>query len=218
MSAFIDLDMTLTEERTIVVVERELKLDGKISEILKAPIDEKEKSKRIASILSGFELKYLQEIAAKTEVSSCGKKLISELSERGFDVYIVTLSYRQIAEPVIRKLTGKENNVKILAPELEVVSGKITGNVINNYERIETPWCIRCPLCKRRSLLPFKRRPSIAIGDSLPDICMFLETDFSILIDRGSVPENLKRFASVIVFDLCGALEALVSYLDGGRV
>lgn len=216
MSAFIDLDLTLTEERTITAIEKALGLDRKIEEVLSLQIVEEEKSRKIASILSGVSIEKFREASSKTKVAPCSRELILELSSRSFEIYVVTLSYRQAAEAVLRKIIDEKRNVKILSPELEVYYGRITGKVFGNSKIRETPWCIRCPLCKRDAIFSHRKHPSIAIGDSIPDVCMFLEADFSILIDRGSVPEGLKRFASVSVPNLCEALEVLKSYLNRG--
>jgi len=215
VSAFIDLDMTLTEERTIAVVDRELGLGGRIEEVLRQNAPEIEKSKMIISLLMGREVEEIERAASKTHLSPCSRELIEYLLDRGFEVQIVTLSYKQVAESVLKKITDRWREVKIQAPLIEVSSGKVVGISLEESDPMETPWCVHCPLCKRRVSRNGKRHPSIAIGDSLPDICMFLEADISILIDRGNVPEDLKKYASRRAPDLCGALEILSSVLKG---
>jgi len=215
VSAFIDLDMTLTEERTIAVVDRGLGLGGRIEEVLRLNVPEIEKSKMIISLLMGKDIGEIVRMASKTQLSPCSRELIEYLLDRGFEVQIVTLSYKQVAEAVLKKITDRWREVKIRAPLIEVSSGKVVGVSFEESEPIETPWCVHCPLCKRRVAHSGKRHPSIAIGDSLPDICMFLEADISILIDRGSVPEDLKKYASRRAPDICSALEILSSVLKG---
>jgi len=215
VSAFIDLDMTLTEERTIAVVDRELGLGGRIEEVLRQNAPEIEKSKMIISLLMGREVEEIVRMASKTQLSPCSRELIEYLLDRRFEVQIVTLSYKQVAESVLKKITERWREVKIRAPLIEVSSGKVVGISFEESDPMETPWCVHCPLCKRRVSRSGKRHPSIAIGDSLPDICMFLEADISILIDRGNVPEDLKKYASRRAPDLCGALELLSSVLKG---
>jgi len=215
VSAFIDLDMTLTEERTIAVVDRGLGLSGRIEEVLRLNVPEIEKSKMIISLLMGREVEEIVRMASKTQLSPCSRELIEYLLDRRFEVQIVTLSYKQVAESVLKKITDRWREVKIRAPLIEVSSGKVVGVSFEESDPMETPWCVHCPLCKRRVSRSGKRHPSIAIGDSLPDICMFLEADISILIDRGNVPEDLKKYASRRAPDLCGALELLSSVLKG---
>jgi len=214
MSAFIDLDMTLTDERSIIAVGRRIGLDGWIENVLSSDFPEELKSRKIASALKGIKLEEIACAASETRSSPCARETIYELSNKGFDVNIVTLSYKQVAEAVLEKL-GLNSKVKIHAPELETRSGIVTGEVKFNGKKFETPWCIRCPLCKRERVLSVRKRPIIAIGDSVPDVCMFLEADFSILIDRGNAPWNLKHYATLKVRDLCEALESLKSYLTG---
>ncbi|MEM4463533.1 MAG: haloacid dehalogenase-like hydrolase [Fervidicoccaceae archaeon] len=216
MSVFIDLDMTLTEERSIQVIDRELGLMGRTLEILKLPIPEEEKSRKIASILAGRRMDDVLSAARKTRMSPCSKEIIESFIKRGFEVNIVTLSYRQVAEAILSNM-GFLNRVKIHAPILEVdESNKITGRVLIRSNIIETPWCIRCPVCKREVSRKMKREPSIGIGDSLPDLCMHFETDIFILIDRGNIPNGLERYATHISSDLCSAHAYLENILNGG--
>lgn len=207
-SVFIDLDYTITEERSIEVIGRELGLYREIIEILDSSSPEYIKSSRIASLLRGLHIDRIREIVSqKTSLKRGVDRLIRYMMERGFRIYVVTLTYKQIAETVIEKLSRILETavpIRIYAPVLEVDErGLITGRVIleESSIRLKTPFCIECSLCKRYVVRRHGGGPVVSIGDARPDACMFIDSHIAIAVRSPSNRHVVRLNSDIVVSD-----------------
>ncbi|AFH42573.1 phosphoserine phosphatase [Fervidicoccus fontis] len=214
MKAFIDLDLTITSERTAFVISRSFGLEEKTRQILLSREDEYIKSIKISNLLSGIDLRGINKAVLNTKIFDCTEKLLNLLKEKGFEINIVSLAYKQPIQALF-KYKLNISNVNIFAPELVVEreNSKVIGVKIS-IGKIETPWCLNCPVCKRYIVRRNKDEFTLAIGDSIVDLCMFLEADKSILIDNGNVPCFLKNKATYAVKDLCSAIRIIENLGD----
>jgi len=219
-SVFLDLDYTLTEERSIVLVGAKLGLDREIIRILESEKPEYIKSVEIARLLKGLRIDLIKKIVYENTVLKKGvDRFISELINEGYSINIVTLTYKQIAEMVLLKISevlDKDlSSIKIYAPILEtdldnVVTGRLIFDVSN--QRLKTPFCIECSLCKRFIVKKFRMGKVVSIGDARPDACMFLESDRSIVIKSPSNRYIVSLNADLVIEDFSD-LESIMRFI-----
>lgn len=191
-SVFIDLDLTITENRAIDIVGRELGFEEKINHIFSSKKPEYIKSREIASLLKGVSIDLIKSIVYRNiKFKKNVDRFLKGLAERGYEISIVTLTYRQIAEAALEKLYDlydlEKNLIKqIYAPILVVDPNNIvSGEIIVPPElrnRYKTPFCIECSLCKRFVVRKYGFGRIVSIGDATPDACMFIDSQFSILV------------------------------------
>lgn len=195
----LDLDGTLISERSILTLSKHLGIRSKVIEILNLNIDEKLKSKMIANLLKGVKMSKLNDLL-KGLISSEWIEIIRCFKDKEMKVGVITITYDVIAGKILEDL----NLDFIDAVPLKVKDEKIVGNIIVNDLILETPWCIKCPKCKRASLSKISRgfnikahEDVITIGDGLPDACMFIDSALSIAIN----PKNsiVKEKAKITV-------------------
>lgn len=184
----LDLDGTLISGRSILILSDYLGVKNRIIEILNLNIEEKIKSKMIASLLKGIKISELND-PLKGLISSEWNDIIGYFRGKRMKVGVITISYDVIASKILEGL----NLDFIDAVPLKVKNGVIVGDIVTSNLILETPWCIRCPRCKRISLnrisqsFNIKANESvIAIGDGLPDACMFIDSALSIAINPKS--------------------------------
>ncbi len=194
----LDFDKTLTPVRSILFIAEKLGFREEIERIFSLDTSEREKSILIAKRLSGIRESTLRAIAAKLPLRPWVKHLLEWASSNGFYTAVVTLAYDVVVSSSLRGLPVSA----IYAPRLKINNGIVSGVDTSSFTRIEeTPWCIRCGLCKRLIVknlmnnLQVSRESVIAIGDGLPDACVFLETGYSIAIEpsKDLVARNASR-------------------------
>jgi phosphoserine phosphatase len=218
-SVFIDLDQTIIEERAIQLVGRVLGSEELILKILLSKEPEYIRSQKIAFLLKGLDLNYVLRLVYETVRFKRGiDEFIRFLIKNNFMINIVTLTYKQIAETIIKKFRDVygfdiTQFTRIYAPVLEVDGdNKITGRIIVPTElslRLKIPFCIECSLCKRFIVRKEGFGDIISIGDARPDTCMFIESHYSILITSSTTPKIAFVNSSFIARDFVEALEIL---------
>ncbi len=218
-SVFIDLDQTIIEDRAIQLIGRVLGSEDLIVKTLTSREPEYIRSQKIASLLKGQDINFVLNIVYNTIRFRRGVDEFTDyLIKNNFVINIVTLTYKQIAETVIRRFKNDfgidlGGYVRIHAPILEVDKGnKITGRIIVPAElsaRLKVPFCIKCSLCKRFIVRIEGFGEILSVGDAKPDTCMFIESDHSILILTSSTPKIALFNSSYIAKDFVDALEIL---------
>jgi len=197
--AVLDLDGTLINGRSIIILSKHLEMENRVVEILNLNIDERQKSEMIASLLRGVEVSELSDIF-KDVIDGRWIEIIKYFKNKMIRVGVITITYDIIAFKILEDL----NLDFIEAVPLKVENGKITGEIVVDDLILETPWCIKCPKCKRASLKRVSQsfnieahKDVITIGDGLPDACMFIDSALPITIN----PKNniVKNKAKIIV-------------------
>ena len=196
----LDFDKTLTPVRSILFVAEKLGFKHEVEKIFSLNIGEREKSILIARHLAGLRESELKSIAMKLPMRPWVRDLLEWASSNGFYTAVVTLAYDVIVSTSLRGLPVDA----IYAPQLRVDNGVIKGVDTNSFtQREETPWCIKCGLCKRLIVknlmaeLQISRESVIAIGDGLPDACVFLEAGCSIAVKPSN--ELVAEKASAVI-------------------
>ncbi|MEM1545120.1 MAG: HAD-IB family phosphatase [Candidatus Methanomethylicia archaeon] len=195
----LDLDGTLISGRSIIILSKHLKIEDKVIKVLNLSIDERLKSKMIAELLKGVSILELNDLF-KDLINSKWIEVIKYFKDRKMKVGVITITYDVIAVKILENL----NLDFIEAVPLKVRNGRIVGDIVINDLIFETPWCIKCPKCKRVSLNKISQnfnirseKDVITIGDGLPDACMFIDSALPIAIN----PKNniVKDRAKIII-------------------
>ncbi len=209
----LDLDGTLISGRSILILSKHLKIENKVIKVLNLNIDERLKSKIIANLLKGVKVSELNGLFNDV-INSKWIEIIKHFRDRMMKVGVITITYDIIAVKILEDL----NLDFIEAVPLKVRNGRIVGDIIIDDLIFETPWCIRCPKCKRVILNKISQsfnikaeKNVITIGDGLPDACMFIDSALSIAINpKNNIVKNKAKIIIENVDNLKKLIEELI--------
>lgn len=178
-----DMDNTLLKGRFIDTCADKLDFKKELMNIRSSETDAIILTKRIATLLKGKTISELIEITDSIPVIEGTIEIVAALKQRGYIVGIISDSYDCITNHIKTKL-GMDFS---LSNELEFSKSVCTGEVkipsffFNNQESI-----CKHSLCKTNALLSILKKynippkNSIAIGDSMNDLCMIKEAGLGI--------------------------------------
>ncbi|MEM3831290.1 MAG: hypothetical protein QXS89_03765 [Sulfolobales archaeon] len=217
---FIDLDLTITRERAIDIIARELGIEDIVTLILDSNAPEYAKSSKIAMMLRGYDIDYLKDIVfRKTEIRDGVERLLKIALDKGYEVHVISLTYTQFTEAVMRKIEIlykiDSSMIRIHGPKLEVgPDNRVTGRIIvDPTQRIKTSFCIECTVCKRFLVRVYGNGRIISIGDARPDACMFLESHYSIGVRSRSTRTIVRVNADLFIEDFNKHLDKISEVL-----
>jgi len=195
-----DMDNTLLRGRFIDTCAERYGFKKQLMDIRSSETDSTIITKRIAKLLKGRTIDELIAIADGISIVDDTEKIITKLKKRGYVVGIISDSYDCITNHVRNKLRMDFS----LSNELEFSKSVCTGEVkipslfVNN----ESSSC-KHVLCKTNALqkllekYDIQKENSIAIGDSMNDLCMIKEAGLGIAFC--SKDELLNHHADVII-------------------
>ena len=170
-----DMDNTILHGRFIDVCAKHYGFTGELLEIRSAETDVVIITKRIAMLLKDKPMNELISIADNMQVVQNTAAIVAELRQRGYITGIISDSYDIITNHIRIKL-GMDFS---LSNELEFSMGVCTGEVkIPSFLFNQPQSVCKHNICKTNALLSvlnqynINRSNSIAIGDSLNDLCM----------------------------------------------
>lgn len=146
-------------------------------------------------------------------------KLLNKALERDYIIHIVSLTYRQFTDTIIRKLRDLYSlDVSRLAshgPALIVDSnGVLTGEILfDTVHRVKTSFCIECSVCKRYIVRVYGSGRIVSIGDARPDACMFVDSDYAIAVNSHSTRTIVRVNADFVARDLERDLDKIYKFL-----
>ena len=170
-----DMDGTLIADRFIFRLARRFGFEPGLAEIMSSNIPEYEKTRRIAFLLKGIEVRDMLDTFKHTPLSPGTEETVAELKKRGHVLAIISDSYTLATEYLKRKLGFAYS----IANRLVVKDGKATGEVemLLNWEGNEAG-CGKHSVCKLNALISLSKETKIplertvAVGDNVADICM----------------------------------------------
>ncbi len=178
-----DMDNTLLKGRFIDACADTFGFRTELMNIRSTETDVIITTKRIATLLKNKTISQLIAVADTIEVVEGTEKIITELKNRGYIVGIISDSYDCITNHVKNKL-GMDFS---LSNELEFSKSICTGEVkIPSFLFSNPASLCKHSLCKTNALLTIldkyqiKRENTIAIGDSMNDLCMIKEAGLGI--------------------------------------
>ena len=124
-----DMDSTLIEAEVIDELAAEAGVGEQVAEItelaMQGQLDFKESFRRRMALLNGLEESVLEKIAERLPITEGAERLIRNLKDLGYKTAILSGGFNYFGEFLQRKL-GIDY---VYANELEIVDGKVTGNV-----------------------------------------------------------------------------------------
>ena len=178
-----DMDDTLLKGRFIDTCAEKYNFKRELMDIRAAESDVVIITKRIATFLKGKTISELIEIVDNIPMIKGTKEVIEQLKKRGYIVGIISDSYDCITNHIKNKLAMDFS----LSNELEFSKSICTGEVKipSFFIRNEKSIC-RHSICKTNALVTLLEKfdipkgNSIAIGDSMNDLCMIKEAGLGV--------------------------------------
>lgn len=195
-----DMDNTILRGRFIDTCTETFGLREDLMNIRSSETDAIALTKRIATLLKGKTINELITIADSIPIVNGTKEIVSELKSRGYIIGIISDSYDCITNHIRIKL-GMDFS---LSNELEFSKSICTGEVKVPSFLFSNPNSLcKHSICKTNALInilgkySIKRENSIAIGDSLNDLCMIKEAGLGIAFC--SKDELVNHHADVVI-------------------
>ncbi|HEB28629.1 MAG TPA: phosphoserine phosphatase SerB [Porticoccus sp.] len=124
-----DMDSTLIDVEVIDELAKEVGVGEQVSEITEAAmrgeLDFKESFAQRVSLLKGLDESVLERVAARLRLTEGAEALISTLKQLGYKTAIISGGFEYFGRHIQQKL-GIDY---VYANQLEIVDGKVTGNV-----------------------------------------------------------------------------------------
>lgn len=178
-----DMDNTLLQGRFIDSCADKFNFKKELMNIRSAESDDIILTKRIATLLKGKSISELIEVADNIPIIQGTTEIIAELKKRGYITGIISDSYDCITNHIKNKL-GMDFS---LSNELEFSKSICTGEIkIPSFLFSNSKSLCKHPICKTNALLNIlekyniKKENTIAIGDSINDLCMIKEAGLGI--------------------------------------
>ncbi|MGP3668003.1 MAG: HAD family hydrolase [Candidatus Bathyarchaeota archaeon] len=208
-----DMDGTLLNGRVIYTIGRKLGFTSEIEKIAKSSKIPYERSRKIAKLLRGLTVYEFTEIVKAIPLMKGAAETVKLLRDKNYKVGIISDSYTLATEIVARRLKMDFH----VANMLEVKSGVITGflKMPMGWEKIDC-YC-KQSVCKRYHLISLAKEynlnlsKTVAIGDSIADLCMLESAGIGILFNPkdNNIPKN------VVSYVIQGKdLQAILDYLN----
>lgn len=195
-----DMDNTILLGRFIDTCAQTFGFKADLMNIRSSETDGYAMAKRIATLLKGKSFSEMIAVADSIPIIEGTKEIVSELKNRGYIVGIISDSYDCITNHIRIKL-GMDFS---LSNELEFSKSICTGEVkIPSFLFSNPNSLCKHSLCKTNALLSIlskhniKKENSIAIGDSLNDLCMIKEAGLGIAFC--SKDELVNHHADVVI-------------------
>lgn len=194
-----DMDSTLIEAEVIDELAREAGVGEQVSEITEAAmrgeLDFTESFKRRVALLKGLDASVLESIAARLPVTEGAERLVSTLKSLGYKTAILSGGFNYFGEYLQRKL-GIDY---VYANELEIVDGKVTGNVTGIVVDGQRKAFLLEEIARREGI---SLEQTIAVGDGANDLPMLSKAGLGIAFRaKPLVRANAKQAISTLGLD-----------------
>lgn len=164
-----DMDSTLIEAEVIDELAVEAGVGEQVAEITEAAmrgeLDFNQSFRRRVALLKGLDAAVLEKVAARLRLTEGAETLVSQLKALGFKTAILSGGFTYFAEDLQRRL-GFDY---VYANELDIVDGKVTGEVIGEIVNGERKAALLREIATREGL---KLEQTIAVGDGANDLPM----------------------------------------------
>ncbi|CAN5916636.1 hypothetical protein BH23PLA1_BH23PLA1_14850 [soil metagenome] len=173
--ALIDMDGTLLQGRFVLALADRTGKQEELGQYLDNPaMDPDERTRKIASLFQGVPREVFEQVAKELPLSPGASELVIGLRKEGYQVGIVTDSYRVAVEIVRRRVFADFGIANLMVFR----RGKATGRVLLSPAMLREPGCPDHAYCKVNVLHHLAERMGLstdrilAIGDGENDICM----------------------------------------------
>lgn len=204
-----DMDSTLIEAEVIDELAKAAGVGDQVSEItesaMRGEIDFTESFKRRVALLKGLDESVLSDIAENLPVTEGAEKLISTLGALGYTTAILSGGFNYFGQYLQKKL-GIDY---VHANELEIVDGKVTGNVTGIVVDGERKKELLKQIAEQEGV---RLEQTIAVGDGANDLPMLGTAGLGIAFRaKPIVKESAEHSLSTLGLD---AILYLIGYSD----
>jgi HAD superfamily phosphoserine phosphatase-like hydrolase len=202
--ALFDMDGTLLKGRFVEALARRVNRTQEIAEFLDNPtLSDYHRASKIAALFGEIEKRTFEDVASAMPLMTGAREIILALRAKGYRVGIISDSYHVATEIVRRRVFADFS----IAHQMQFRNGVSTGRVRQCSAMRHPDGCRQHEVCKLNALLHMSRQLAIpsseilAVGDGLPDCCMFHGSGISFAFEPRS-PEVAAAATHVIREDL----------------
>jgi len=189
----------LVDGRVIDKIAQKFNLIEELETVRKTAPPGHVQSLKIAKLLKGTKLQDVLQAAKEMSLMPGAEKTLRELKKVGCNIGIISDSYRRAIEAA----TGELPIDFIVANELEVEDGVLTGNLRMPFGWAKKEGCLRHSVCKLAALKRFAEelgaeiKEVVAIGDGDVDTCIVEAAGLGIAFNPTSI--RLIETADVVI-------------------
>jgi phosphoserine phosphatase len=205
----LDMDSTLIAEEVMDELAKRHGFGEQVIAITEAAmageIDFKESFRQRARLLRGMPREFLQEVAESVKLNDGAHRLIKALKHFGYRTAVISGGFQYVGEYLAKGL-GIDY---IYANTLEIVDGKMTGEVIGDIVDAESKARILMSIAEREGIT---LEQTIAVGDGANDLPMLTAAGLGIAYHAKAVVKESARH-SISNFGL-DAILYLIGFSD----
>ena len=194
-----DMDSTLIEAEVIDELAIEAGVGDQVIEItesaMRGEIDFNESFIRRVALLKGLDEAVLEKVANRLPITEGAERLVSTLKNLGYKTAILSGGFQYFG----RFLQNKLGIDYVYANELEIVDGKVTGNVTGTIVNGERKAFLLQDIANKESI---SLEQTIAVGDGANDLPMLSKAGLGIAFRaKPLVRENAEQAISTLGLD-----------------
>lgn len=194
-----DMDSTLIEAEVIDELAIEAGVGDQVIEItesaMRGEIDFNESFIRRVALLKGLDEAVLEKVANRLPITEGAERLVSTLKNLGYKTAILSGGFQYFG----RFLQDKLGIDYVYANELEIVDGKVTGNVTGTIVNGERKAFLLQDIANKESI---SLEQTIAVGDGANDLPMLSKAGLGIAFRaKPLVRENAEQAISTLGLD-----------------
>lgn len=194
-----DMDSTLIEAEVIDELAIEAGVGDQVIEItesaMRGEIDFNESFIRRVALLKGLDEAVLEKVANRLPITEGAERLVSTLKNLGYKTAILSGGFQYFG----RFLQNKLGIDYVHANELEIVDGKVTGNVTGTIVNGERKAFLLQDIANKESI---SLEQTIAVGDGANDLPMLSKAGLGIAFRaKPLVRENAEQAISTLGLD-----------------
>jgi phosphoserine phosphatase len=194
-----DMDSTLIEAEVIDELAKEAGVGEQVIEItesaMRGEIDFNESFERRVALLKGLDESVLEQIANRLPITEGAERLVSTLKKLGYKTAILSGGFQYFGQFLQKKL-GIDY---VHANELEIVDGKVTGNVTGTVVNGERKAFLLEEIAKSEDI---SLEQTIAVGDGANDLPMLSKAGLGIAFRaKPLVRQNAEQAISTLGLD-----------------
>jgi phosphoserine phosphatase len=194
-----DMDSTLIEAEVIDELAIEAGVGDEVIAItesaMRGEIDFNESFQRRVALLKGLDESVLAQVAARLPITEGAERLVSTLKKLGYKTAILSGGFQYFGQFLQKKL-GIDY---VHANELEIVDGKVTGNVTGTIVNGERKAFLLEEIAKNEGI---SLEQTIAVGDGANDLPMLSKAGLGIAFRaKPLVRQNAEQAISTLGLD-----------------